>query len=194
MFMKRKLFCSILIAFGLFACSENEIESPAARSAAEDPTTGMGGGNLEEENENASFRKTPITQEEFDQIIANTPEGQPIVIERRSGSVSIGHPFVPPPGYHPDLLTFNFIDCDFNNIIVSNTTQAIMTINRCTIETVHLTTMGVVQQIEVRRSRIGQLRTIDGSHCESLAIIKSQVTSILNDGATGDNFRSIGFQ
>jgi hypothetical protein len=192
--MKRKLFCSILIAFGLFACSENEIESPAARSAAEDPTTGMGPGL--EENENSSFKKTkktPITQEEFDQIIANTPEGQPIVIERRSGGISIGNPLI--PGYHPDLLTFNFVDCDFDGITISNSFQAIVNLDKCTLENLTLTTAGVVQSMEIKRSTIGELRTIDGSHCDGLSVIKSKISLIVNDsGGDANCFRFIGFQ
>ena len=192
--MKRKLFCSILIAFGLFACNDNEIESPAARSAAEDPTTGMGPGNLEEENGTSSLKKTPITEEELDQIIANTPEGQPIVIERRSGSINVGRADVPPPGYHPDLLVFNFIDCDFKSIVIQRTTQQAMTLNRCTVERVTLITDAVVQNMELRRSRIGQMTTMDGSYVEGLAVINSEVSGIINDSGSPFGFQSIGFQ
>ena len=191
----RQLLCTILLAFGLSACSENEAESPATRSSANDPITRMELGEAEdlEESGISSSSKTLITQEEFDQIISSTPEGQPIVIQNRFGGLSVGDPLV--PGYHPDLLTFNFIDCDFEGIVIQNTTQAVMNFNRCTVDGVVLTTGGVVQSMEIRRSRIGELRTIDGSHCDGLSIIKSKIELIVNDSGGDSNCcRFIGFQ
>jgi hypothetical protein len=192
----KKLFCFIVIAFGLSACSENDMESPATRSAAENQTTSIASGNIEKENVEdigiSSSSKTQITQAEFDQIIANTPTGQPIVIQDRFGSLSIGDLFV--PGYHPELLVFNFIDCDFESLVVQNTTQAIVDFNRCTVNGVILTTGGIVQQMDIRRSRIEELRTIDGSHCAGLSIIKSKISLIVNDSGNDSNcFRFIGF-
>lgn len=193
----RQLLCALLLAFGLSACSENEAESPATRSSVDDPITRMESDSREaedlEESGISSSSKTLITQEEFDQIISNTPEGQPIVIQNRFGELSLGNPLV--PGYHPDLLTFNFIDCDFEGIVIQNTTQAVMNFNRCTVDGVVLTTGGVVQSMEIRRSRIGELRTIDGSHCDGLSIIKSKIELIVNDsGGDSHCFRFIGFQ
>jgi hypothetical protein len=194
---KRQLLCAILLAFGLSACNENETESPATLSNKENPVARIESGNIEDESLEgvgiSSSGKTLITQTEFDQIIANTPEGQPVVIQNRFGSVSIGDLYV--PGYHPDLLTFNFIDCDFENIVVQNTMQAVMTLNRCTVDVVVLTTGGVVYDMTVTRSIIGELRTIDGSQCDGLYVTKSKISQIMNDsGGDSKCFRVINFQ
>ena len=194
---KRQLLCAILLAFGLSACNENETESPATLASNESPAARVESGNVEDEGLKevgiSSSSKTLITQAEFDQIIANTPEGQPVVIQNRFGSVSIGDLYV--PGYHPDFLTFNFIDCDFEDIVVQNTMQAVMTLNRCTVDVVVLTTGGVVYDMTVTRSIIGELRTIDGSQCDGLYVTKSKISQIMNDsGGDSKCFRVINFQ
>src|SRR5688572_29775227 len=106
----KRLFYSVLIAAGISACVENDIESPSKSSSPQTLVTE--GGQQEQDELNSSARRTPITQAEFNQIIANTPEGQPVVIERRKGyGLTIGTEFAPP--IHPELLTFHFIDCRF---------------------------------------------------------------------------------
>lgn len=192
----KKFFCFILAACCLSACNENDMESPATRSAAENHTTSMASGNIELENiadiGMSSSSKTQITQAEFDQIIAATPAGQPIVIQDRFGSLSIGDVY--DPVYHPELLVLNFIDCELESLVVQNTTQAVISFNRCTINDVILTTGGIVQQMEIRRSRVEELRTIDGSHCAGLYVTKSKISLIVNDSGNDSNcFRFIGF-
>jgi hypothetical protein len=98
----RKLLYSIVIAFAVSACIENDVESPSTTASPENLTatgkTATGPEELgqRELEEIKALKKTPITQEEFDQIIANAPPGQPIVIKRRSGhTLQIGQPYAP---------------------------------------------------------------------------------------------------
>lgn len=195
----RKLLYSVLIAFGVSACVESDIEKPSA-SAFKD-TKGVVSADLEEKNqvpslkEITSLKKTPITQAEFDSIIANTPEGQPIVIKRRSGyALEIGQLYA--PAVHPELLTFEFVECEFEEgIYVQNTFQAIMNIRKCVMRTVTLQTGGVVQMMEIRRSRIEQLMTIESSRCNDLTLIGSKITHVINDnGGDAQCFKFIHFQ
>ena len=192
--MKRKLFYPIVIAFSMVACLDNESESPANPSNSTNALVSTGPGDLDEENETSSVPKTAITQSEFDQIIANTPEGQPVVIKHRfATALTIGNPNV--AGYHPDLLTFKFVDCEFSSLVVTNTGQAVLTLQRCTIQTVSLETMGIVQVMEIKRSTINELRTIDGSRCNGLTVIKSKISQIANDSGNNPNcFQVINFQ
>jgi hypothetical protein len=116
------------------------------------------------------------------------------VIKRRSGTaLSIGNPNY--ANYHPELLTFEFVECEFEyGIYVFRTFQAIMNIKRCVMQSVSLETGGVVQVMEIRRSKIGSMRTIDGSHVDGLSLYNSKIGSILNDsGGDSQCFRTIGF-
>jgi hypothetical protein len=139
-------------------------------------------------------KRTPITQEEFNQIIANTPEGQPIVQRRSGTALTIGSPFAPPP--HPELMTIKFVDCRFENgVFVVNTFQAVMTFEKCIMRMVSLETGGVVQVMEIKQSKIQELRTLDGGRYNGLTLIGSKISQILAyDGGDTPCFQAIGFQ
>jgi hypothetical protein len=195
----RKVLYSMLIAVGVSACVESDIESPSAKSLSPstiaDPMTAVGQGNDEDARQITALAKTPITQAEFDQIIANTPPGQPIVIKRRSGyGLEIGQLYA--PAVHPELLTFEFVECEFEEgIFVQNTFQAVMNIRRCIMRTVTLQAGGVVQMMQIKRSKIQQLMTMESSRCNDLTLIGTKIPEIINDnGGDSQCFRFMHFQ
>lgn len=198
MYMKKLLY-TILIAFVVTACVEKDATSPATTSAPGNPEnlrTQKGPDDLEPGEEQAikALAKTPITQAEFDQIIANAPPGEPIVIKRRSGTaLEIGQLYA--PAVHPELLHFEFVECEFTHgIYVQNTFQALLNMRRCIMPTFMLQTSGVVQYVEIKRSKINELKTIDGGRVSGLTLTKSKILHIQHDLGGGDGFQFIHFE
>ncbi|HMJ70653.1 MAG TPA: hypothetical protein VK508_17240 [Cyclobacteriaceae bacterium] len=196
----KKLLYSILIAFGVSACIENDIESPSTTSSPENLTTATGKtatgpGELGQRElaEIKALDKTPITQAEFDEIIANAPPDQPIVIKRRSGhTLQIGQPYAPP--VHPELLHFEFVECEFEGgIIVQNTFQAILNIRRCVMQSVRFENNGVVQMMEIKRSKIEQLLTMEGGRVSDLTLTGTKIQTVTNDLGGMYGFQVIHF-
>jgi hypothetical protein len=194
----KKLLYSVLIAFGISACVESDIESRSPASSPKNPenlTTATGPGELgaQEEQEIRTLAKTPITQEEFEAMVDNATMGDTIVIKRRTGNyLTIGKSSA--PFTTPELLHFEFIECELENgIIVQNTFQAILNIRRSLMRTVRMQTSGVVQSMEIRRSKIQEIVTIDGGEISDLTLFKTKVPLIQNLGTT-NGFLVIGYQ
>lgn len=185
----------MFIAFGLSACVESDIKNPDGTSTSAEALTAGGSEDGEKANqvptlkELSSVAKTPITQAQFDSIVAATPEGQPVVIKRRSGYLlEIGNE------NHPELLTLEFVDCEFEEgLYIINKYQAIMNLRRCVMRILRLESNGVVQMMSIKRSRITELSTNEGGRCNDLTLTGAKITSIINDMGNSNDFKFIHF-
>lgn len=123
---------------------------------------------------------TPMTQEQFNAIVLATPAERPIVVKNRSvrGGITIGNYA---DNTIPDNRDFKFIECKFGTINIENTNQHKITLSKCKVNSITLTTNGNVEQMEVRNSKINGMATMEGSKCERVDVIKSIVGGILNN-------------
>jgi len=108
-----------------------------------------------------------LSQEEFNAIVQQTLSGEPVVVTKKKANLYIGKIG---EGYaFPDELEFLFNECELQ-LLVQDTFQTSLTIKKCNVGGLSMTTAGKVRTVRLDHSEVDRIYLVDGSGGEELHI------------------------